>query len=487
MLSLRGAVKYRIVAFETDGTYVDQAVGDASTPNQIFFGDKLIAGHKYHFFIYSLGSTVNNPPAVDPSLNMFPTSAPESGFTLNFPNFTENEGDYMCAVEKDVTILGNGTPTPLTAPLKHMFTRVTIQVDDSDATGTFGQAGYQKGGYLSEVSVNGSVDASLGTVAVPIIDMSTGEVIANTGFYPQPNFHTLTNIGTSGETVIINQRRLANAQLNVVINAGSIKIGHDVNQSDAYFTFTNDGQGLKPGYSYTLKLRFNSDRYVNAANETRAATAADALYAVIGGYRWDRYNLGASPMNPSTGNLTNPVTQALHGNFYQWGQQAIVANASTSGDGPIAGWNNNVYLPANSWNSGTEAAPVKVAANDPCSAGSRVPTAVEFNRLNSQTAAVQAGTWGDGSTLDNLPGYNAAMVLTSKKSGDINLVFPASGRRELYEGELSLRGREGYYWVSSESSADATLANFFVFRTNGNGVTTLQKPVGSNVRCIQDK
>lgn len=488
LLSLRGAVRYRIVAFNTDGTYVDQAVGDASDPNQVFFGDKLVVGNKYHFFIYSLGSTTVDPPEVYSGLNMFPTSDPESGFTLNFPNYTENDGDFMSAVEKDVTILGNNTPTPLTTPLEHRFTRVNIQIDDSDATGVFGQSGYQKGGYISEVPIKGSVDHSIGTAYAPIINMSTGQVIPGTGVYNPPNYYQFQNLTTTGTTLMVNQQGRTDFALNLVIDAGSIKIGHDVNASDLYFNFSNNGQGMKPGYSYTLKLRFNSDRYVNANNETRTATAADALYAVIGGYRWDRYNLGASTLNPSTGNLSNASTQALHGNFYQWGQQSVVANASTSGDGPIAGWNNNVYLPGNSWNSGTEALPVKVAANDPCSAGTRIPTTAEFQRLSSQTNWVTQGTWGDATTLANLPGYDATMIVTSKKSFDINLLFPAAGRRELNSGQLSLRGREGYYATSMESNTDASLNNFFLIRSIPTvSISAVNKPVGINVRCIQDK
>jgi hypothetical protein len=489
LLSLRGAVKYRIVAFNTDGSFVDQAVGDASDPNQVFFGDKLIVGHKYNFYIFSLGSTVNAPPAVDQSLNMYPTNDPNTGFTLNYPNFTENEGDYMCAVEKDVTIIGNNTPTPLTTPLKHMFTRVDIQIDDSDATGIFGQASYKKGGYVPEVSVNGSIDYTLGAVAAPIINMSTGQVIPGTGVPLNPNYLTLQNLTTTGKIVMVNQQGLSNFQLSIVINAGSIKIGHDVNSSDANFTFSNSGLGMKPGYSYTLKLRFNSDRYVNANGDTRTANQSDARYAVIGGYRWDRYNLGASSLDPSSGNLNNAATQALHGNYYQWGQQSVVANAVTSGDGAIAGWNNNVYLPANSWNNGTETSPIKVAANDPCAAGARIPTITEFQKLKSQTLATQKGTWGDGATLDNLTGYDAAVLLTSKKSSDVNLVFPGAGRRELNSGSLSLRGKEGYYWTSSQTITDATRGDFFLFRNpvDWNGSSNLQKPVGANIRCIQDK
>ncbi len=483
-LSLRGDVRYRIVAFETDGTYVDQAVGIASDPNQVSFGDKLIVGKKYNFFIYSFGSTTQDPYAVNPGTNMFLSNDPE-GFRPAY-NYIENGGDYMCAVEKDVTILGNNTPTPLTTALQHMFTRVILEVDNSDATGTFGQAGYQKGGYDSEVAVHGTVDFTNGMINGATIDMSTGKVVSGLNM---PNDAVLVqNLGTTTKTVMVNQLGVSDFTFRFNVRERSIKVGHDINDYPVTFNFSNNGQGMKPGYSYTVKLRFNSDRYVNANNETRTATAADALYAVIGGYRWDRYNLGASSLNPSSGNLTNASTQALHGNFYQWGQKAVAANAITSGDGEIPGWNYNVYPPANSWNSGTESLPVKVSANDPCSAGTRIPTRAEFERLSDQTIATQSGTWGDVSTIDNMPGYNAAMIVTSKKSGDINLLFPAAGRRELYTGELSHRGREGYYATSTELGTNNTFNHFFLVRNPLIvGVSAVDKPVGINVRCIQDK
>lgn len=483
-LSLRGAVRYRIVAFETDGTYIDQAVGIASDPNQVFFGDKLVVGKKYNFFIYSFGSTTEDPYAVNVGTNMFLTNDPE-GLRPSF-NYTEDGGDYMCAVEKEVTILGNNIPTPLSTALQHMFTRVTLEVDNSDATGTFGQAGYEKGGYDSEVAVHGAVDFTNGMIYAPTIDMSTGKVVS--GLNIAPDGVTVLNVGTTTKTVMVNQLGVSDFSLRFNVREGSIKVGHDMNNYPVTFNFSNNGQGMKPGYSYTLKLRFNSDRYVNANNETRTSTASDALYAVIGGYRWDRYNLGASSLNPSSGNLNNASTQALHGNFYQWGQKAIVANAITSGDGEIPGWNYNVYPSANSWNSGTESLPVKVSANDPCSAGTRIPSRAEFERLSDQTIATQSGTWGDVSTIDNMPGYNAAMIVTSKKSGDINLLFPAAGRRELYTGELSYRGREGYYATSTELDTDNTFNHFFLVRNPLIvGVSAVNKPVGINVRCIQDK
>lgn len=484
-LSLRGAVKYRIVVFETDGTYVDQAVGDASDPNQVFFGDKLVAGQKYNFFIYSFGSTTDDPPAVDPSKNMFPTSDPNSGFTLNYPGVTESNGDYMCAVEKDVTILGNNTATPLTTPLQHMFTRVNILVDNSDATGTFGQANYQKGGYMSEAAVNGFIDYTPGSVTAPIVDMSTGKVIAGTGVNQAPDYYQMQNLSTTAQTVIVNQQGLPDFQFAIKINAGSIKVGHDVNPNDVYFSFSNDGQGLKPGYSYTLKLRFNSDRYVNASNQTRSATDADARYAVIAGHRWDRYNLGVANLNPAVNDPDAvPSNQGLYGNYYQWGRQAAVANAY-SGDGAIAGWN-TTPAPDGSWNSGTEAAPVK-APLDPCGTGDRVPTPAEYTRLGNSTRHTSIGNWIPFSgTSVGLGDFTAAHVMTSRKSSDIKLSFPAAGHRETVDGSQRVRQSSAIYWLNTEVGGNDRARQGRGFQTSWD-TSNYFKRAGYPVRCIQDK
>ncbi|MDR0262799.1 MAG: hypothetical protein LBJ04_06200 [Sphingobacterium sp.] len=483
LLSLRGAVRYRIVAFETDGTYVDQAVGDASNANQVFFGDKLIVGHKYNFFIYSMGSTTQDPEPVNTGANMYLANDAQ-GLRPTF-NYNDDGGDYMCAVEKDVTILGNNTPTPLTTPLQHMFTRVTIQVDNSDATGTFGQADYKKGGYNSEVAVNGSIDYSNGMIYAPVIDMSTGKVAS--GLNQAPDFLPLQNVGTTPKTVLVNQLGVDNFSLSLNINAGSIKIGHDVNQNVANFSFSDGGQGLKPGYAYTLKLRFNSDRYVNASNVTRSATAADARYAVIGGYRWDRYNLGVTNVNPATNNPdANPSVQALYGNYYQWGRQLPVANAYSS-DAAIVGWD-NTPAPDGSWNNGTATAPVK-AALDPCGTGDRVPSPAEYTLLGNNTRHTSIGNWTNfnGNTTVGLSDFTAAHIMTSKKSSDIKLSFPAAGHRNPSNGAQLVRQSSAIYWLNTEVGGNNNARQGRGFQSSSWDTSNYLKYAGYPVRCIQDK
>ncbi|WP_343319276.1 hypothetical protein [Sphingobacterium multivorum] len=477
LLSLRGAVTYRVVAYETDGTYIDQAVGNASDSTQVFFGDKLIAGNKYTFVVYSLGSTTTAPAAA-PTTNLY--AAGQVNFS--FATYTQDGADFMYAIEKDVTILGNNAPTALTAPLQHMFTRVTILVDNSDATGTFGTANYIKGGYLSEVPVQANWGSAF---ANPTIDLSTGATVASVTNASVP---PISNLNATGQTFIVNQVQDTNFSIALSIPAGQIKVGNDVNAQVVNFSFSNGSQGLKPGSSYTMKLRFNSDRYVNATNVTRTTNTADALYAVIGGHRWERYNLGVATLNPATNNPdVLPSNQGLYGNYYQWGRQAPVANAS-SGDAAIAGWNTTPAADG-TWNNGTPTAPIK-AATDPCSTGNRIPSQAEFTRLGNYTRHTSIGTWtafsGNGSG-PGLSDFTAAHIMTSKKSSDIKLSFPAAGHRSSVNGAQVLRQSSAIYWLNTAVGGNDRALQGRGFESGGWDTSNYFKVAGYPLRCIQDK
>ena len=474
-LALRGTVQYRVVAYETDGTYVDQAVGNAADASQVFFGDKLIAGNKYTFVVYSVGSTTVAPPAA-PTTNLYAAGA----LFFDFSTYEQDGGDLMYAISKDVTILGNNTPTPLTAPLQHLFTRVNILVDNSDATGTFGTANYVKGGYLSEVPVQAQWLSSFQDVE---IDLSTGATVSSVA---DNSVAAISDLNTTARTFIVNQLQNPNFSVSLRIPSTQIKIGHDINAQNIDFNFSNAGLGLKPGYSYTLKLRFNSDRYVNPNNVTRTATAADARYAVIGGHRWDRYNLGVTGgVSPATNDPDAiPSNQALYGNYYQWGIQTPAANAY-SGDAAIAGWNTTPAADG-AWNSGTADAPVKTAL-DPCSASDRVPTQAELARLGAYTRHTSIGNWtafaGTGTGLSD---FTAAHIMTSRKSSDIKLSFPAAGHRENLNGSQRIRQSSAIYWSNT-----AVGGNNRAFQGRGFvssfDTSNYFKTAAYPVRCIQNK
>jgi len=473
-LSLRGAVRYRVVAYQTDGTYVDQAVGNAADATQVFFGDKLIAGNKYNFVIYSLGSTTTPPPAA-PTTNLS-----TSQVALNLTSFAQNEADFMYAIENNVTILGNNTPTPLTTPLQHMFTRVALQVHTADATGTLGTASYVKGGYLSENTVQAQWTSAF---ASPTVSLSNGATLSAVNVASVP---AVSNLNATVQTFIVNQRQNPNFSIGLTIPAGQIKVGHDVNPQPVTFSFDNASLGLKPGFSYTMRLRFNSDRFVNAAGVTRAANATDARYAVIAGYRWDRYNLGVTNTNPATNNPdANPSVKALYGNYYQWGRQASGANADTD-PGIIPGWRDTEPAADGAWGTGT----TKATATDPCGTGDRVPTQAEFTILGNATVHTAIGNWttfGGGGNGPGLSDFTAAHVMTSKKSNDIKLSFPAAGHRAPTNGDLTLRQSSAIYWLKTAVGGNDRALQGRGFEDATWGTSNYYKTAGYPVRCIQDK
>ncbi|MDV3636987.1 hypothetical protein CMU84_17720 [Elizabethkingia anophelis] len=486
-LSLRGAVRYRIAAYTQDGKYIDQAVGIANQPNQIFFGDKLIKGQTYNFIIYSLGSTTVDPPAV-PTDYLF-QGASDRLFVIPITSFTENAADLMWVKESNVKILGTPgdttAPTPLTTPLKHIFTRINVVIDNSDDPDGTGPG---KGGYLSENTVNATI-TSPDLRSSAWLSMNSGTIMSNASSAPSISANDLK---ATAQTYLV-MPRFGNTPTTVSISvpAGAIKVGNDTNPNPATFSFSNAGAGLKPGYSYTLKLRFNSDRYVNASNVTRNATDSDALYAVIGGYRWDRYNLGINNLNPATNNpdiIANLPN--LNGNFYQWGRISGF-DPSTPGfgkNGNFIGWNpNETGVPTNSWNMGSESTPIKNKTNDPCSGGGRIPTKSEWGVLLNRTNASNIGTWADGSDTDViLRDYTSSgKVLASKKSTNIKLTFPMSGNRGLPNGHLNQRSNRGEYWTSFPQS----LGSGWMIYIDETGIKNTYYSIvqGNSIRCIQDK
>ncbi|WP_244893008.1 fimbrillin family protein [Elizabethkingia ursingii] len=476
-LSLRGGVKYRVIAYQADGTYIDQAIGDASQTNQIFFADKLTKGQIYNFVIYSLGNTIDNPPVV-PKVNL--NSDPSNSFSF-LGSYLTNTADLMWAVERNVKILGDPgdatSPTSLNTPLKHIFTRVNVSVDNSDAIGS------QKGGYLSEKNVSATI-MSPQLYSASTFNFNTGTI---TGGSVNSSGILTGDVNAAIQTYIVNTSGVANSTVSISVPAGAIKVGNDINPTSVTFSFSSAGGGLKPGYSYTLKLRFNSDRYVNSSNITRNTNDSDALYAIIGGYRWDRYNLGVININPASNNPDqNPSLQALYGNFYQWGYKTVAAT-SYSGDGAISGWNTTPALDK-SWNSSTETNPIKTLA-DPCSSGSRIPTLTEFNTLTNNTLHTSIGNWTSfsGSSSIGLSDYTAAHVMTSKKNGNVKLTFPAAGWRALSSGAQVDRQAGGLYWSSTEIQGNSQ-ARYIRLFVNGSWDTTgYGRTAGESLRCIQDK
>ena len=491
-LSLRGAVRYRIVAYKADGTYIDQAVGDASQANQVFFGDKLTKGQTYNFVIYSLGSTTVDPP-VAPTTNLNLASV-----NLNFSSYTEDTSDLMWMVEPNITI--NGTPgdstppTPLTHSLRHIFSRVNILVDNSDDPDGTGPG---KGGYLSEKPILASVTSPM-LYSTSSLNLRSSAVTGGT--YNYTGF--VTNDINTSRAYIINTSGIdsgGSLGINVTVPAGAIKVGNDVNPNPVTFSFVNNLSGQTRGYSYTIKLRINSDRYVNASNVTRNATDSDALYAIIGGKRWDRYNLGVpvAYKNPALYNpddintyLNNP--NVFNGSMYQWGTNIAIDTNNPIAGQLFPGWNTTGVTDNQAWNSGTSLDPIKTAS-DPCPSGSRLPAAFDSllddqNRLkvNTNVSFVGQTPISGNNITENI--VKTATVATSKKNTLIKLTFPVVGRRDGRGMLFNRNSIDAEHWSSTANLNNSSYA----FGVRVSGIGNVGSAGGDRIdalpiRCVQDK
>jgi hypothetical protein len=226
-------------------------------------------------------------------------------------------------------------------------------------------------------------------------------------------------------------------------------------------------------YIFTLTATDNSGA-TGTANVT--ITANNMPTATVGGpggttLQFMSHNLGADySLDPLT-----PV-QGVHGNYYQFGRSAAVATAATSG--AIAGWNTTA-APMNAWNSGTEAAPVKTAT-DPCPAGYRVPTALEFaaliNAANGNTVSYV------GSFTDSASNYTSGMLISHASS--LKLLFPSAGFRHNSDGSLRTRGISGYYSTSRATSA-TSIDKLGFYGANSHTMTNGPINHGQTIKCIK--
>lgn len=197
----------------------------------------------------------------------------------------------------------------------------------------------------------------------------------------------------------------------------------------------------------------------------------------ICGQIWMQHNLGANTnLDPNA----NPQSQALIGNYYQYGRNAVVATGYTS-PGPITGFDTTWPVPANPtqrWNTGTETSPVKNTTYDPCPSGFRLPTLTEFQELAANTTLEAYGN--DWSANDN--NYNNATIF---KSGSVQVTFPAGGFRTVNgPGNLQGRGQGGAYYTSTIGNVKPYNTKPASFGQSGLGGGMQAGNRAFNVKCI---
>lgn len=453
-------VKIRIVAYISGtGEYADQLVTTVAGSKQKLFN--LSGGRKYTFVTYSFNNTTDPPQAPVTNLN-------QAKLNITGLNGKEVGTDFLYAVNPDVMLSGGNTTISIN--LKHMFSRIFISVDDSDVTGTPGQPGYVKGGYALENNTTGGFTGSIQDFYVSgninLKDASITEGVNQA--LPVPNI--TTTVPATGSGIIINTGRKMDYRSRLIIPQGAIAIGHDTNNSPVSIAINGaNNSGLQPGKSYTLKLKFNSDRYANANGKTEIKETA--RYAVIHGFRWDRFNVGVTNLNPVLNDPDEPSAES-HGAKYMFGARTnelnhYISQEEDETNNRVMEWNGSSE---NRWNMSTNinANPIKDLVNDPCVAGYRVATNREYDILVINTNSKIIGT---------SPGLSYARQFFSKKSPDIWLTFPAAGFRGssvgAEPGQIIGRGRGLYYWT-----ANGTF--------NGLIIGNAQISNGYSVRCIQE-
>ena len=173
-------------------------------------------------------------------------------------------------------------------------------------------------------------------------------------------------------------------------------------------------------------------------------------------------DMSADPFTPSA---------AIHGAKYQWGAQTGQAGRyySQSNDqtnaGIIGGWNTTA-LPDGTWLDASK------TANDPCPAGYRVPTKVQWDGVIANNDKTNIGTFGVSPT-----NYASAV-----KFGN-GLLLPAAGYRHDANGSLNYHGSNGYFWSSTQVPTYAYLLDISSASVFVHGAT---RTFGFSIRCISE-
>jgi uncharacterized protein (TIGR02145 family) len=256
-------------------------------------------------------------------------------------------------------------------------------------------------------------------------------------------------------------------------NGGTDITGYTVTSSPGGFSATGASSplvvtGLTNGTAYTFTVVAT-----NAVGNSSASSVSSAVipncgaYVSAGVYKvFSCFNLGATD---TTVDPNIPI-QGIHGNYYQWGRNTVVATTSTAA-GAISGWNttaaaNGAWLDASK------------TANDPCPTGFRVPTYAQWSGVSNTAlnTITRTGSWSNSET-------NFTTAISFGTSTVKTLTLPAAGFRSYYDGTLTNRGANGGYWSSTENDS---FAWYLGFNSSSANTSNSNRASGFSVRCVSE-
>ena len=110
---------------------------------------------------------------------------------------------------------------------------------------------------------------------------------------------------------------------------------------------------------------------------------------------------------------------------------------------------------------------------DPCPAGYRVPSLIEWEGILKNNTSKKVGSWKKAST-----NYENGRFFGRK------LFLPAAGYRDYYYGALYGRDDLSLYWSSAEDGSASSWS--LTFNSGGAGTSSNSRANGQSVRCIAE-
>lgn len=210
---------------------------------------------------------------------------------------------------------------------------------------------------------------------------------------------------------------------------------------------------------------YNGTDWTNVSGATSLVSTSCGAFVAAGVWKeFLCHNLGAdTSLDPHV-----PV-QGIYGNYYQWGRNTVVADASTPADA-ISGWD-TTSAPDGSWSDGSK------TVNDPCPAGFRVPTSSEWAGVIANNTLTFTGPWLTGSGFFSAAQFGPNVTIKS-------LTLPAAGYREFTDGNLRVLDYYADYWSSTEDGTFAFYIDISQSETINAKILPSDRYDGLPVRCI---